>query len=120
MLEIPEKFRELAAREREAITDLQVLLGRLGADDEHVADVRTALNDLGGLFMIVVAGEFNAGKSAFINALLDQLLDALVLGLAHHRAKPGILISRVAGNGLGNLFGGVEGRATAVFDDANV
>ena len=72
MLEIPEKFRELAAREREAITDLQVLLGRLGADDEHVADVRTALNDLGGLFMIVVAGEFNAGKSSLLNALLGE------------------------------------------------
>ena len=72
MLEIPEAFRELAAREREAITDLQVLLGRLGADDEHVADVKTALNDLGGLFMIVVAGEFNAGKSSLLNALLGE------------------------------------------------
>ncbi len=72
MLEIPEAFRELAAREREAITDLQVLLARLGADDDHVSDVRTALSDLGGLFMIVVAGEFNAGKSSLLNALLGE------------------------------------------------
>src|SRR5690606_6138100 len=65
-------FRELVAREREAITDLQVLLARLGADQEHLGDVRTALADLDGLFMLVVAGEFNAGKSSLLNALLGE------------------------------------------------
>src|SRR5690554_4286407 len=72
MLDVPESFRELVAREREAITDLQVLLARLGADPEHLGDVRTALADLDGLFMIVVAGEFNAGKSSLLNALLGE------------------------------------------------
>lgn len=72
MLEVPESFHELVQREREAITDLQVLLARLGADEEHLGDVRTALADLDGLFMIVVAGEFNAGKSSLLNALLGE------------------------------------------------
>jgi len=72
MLSVPESFRELVAREREAITDLQVLLARVGADEEHLADARTALSDLDGLFMIVVAGEFNAGKSSLLNALLGE------------------------------------------------
>src|SRR5690606_18393737 len=72
MLDVPEAFRELVAREREAITDLQVLLARVGADEEHLGDVRTALSDLDGLFMIVVAGEFNAGKSSLLNALLGE------------------------------------------------
>ncbi len=72
MLEVPESFRDIVAREREAITDLQVLLAKLGADQKHVDDVRTALADLEGLFMIVVAGEFNAGKSSLLNALIGE------------------------------------------------
>ncbi len=72
MLDVPESLRDLLARERAAITDLQVLLARVGADQEHLGDVRTALADLDGLFMIVVAGEFNAGKSSLLNALLGE------------------------------------------------
>ncbi|HLV10819.1 MAG TPA: dynamin family protein, partial [Trueperaceae bacterium] len=72
MLSVSESFRELVARERDAIADLQLLLARLGASQEHLDDVRTALSDLEGLFMIVVAGEFNAGKSSLLNALLGE------------------------------------------------
>jgi len=72
VLSVSESFRELVARERDAIADLQLLLARLGASQEHLDDVRTALSDLEGLFMIVVAGEFNAGKSSLLNALLGE------------------------------------------------
>lgn len=72
MIEVPDAVRELVARERGILTDLQVLLARLDASAEHVDDVRTALRDLDGLFLLVVAGEFNAGKSSLLNALVGD------------------------------------------------
>ncbi len=72
MIELPDSVHGLVARERELLTDLLVLLGKLEAEQRTVDDVRTALSDLGGLFMLVVAGEFNAGKSSLVNALLGE------------------------------------------------
>ena len=64
--------RELLERERLVIADLAGLLGRLEARPEDVTELRTALSDLEGLFLLVVCGEYNAGKSTFLNALLGQ------------------------------------------------
>src|SRR5688572_17299283 len=72
MIELPDSVHELVASERQLLTDLLVLLGRLEAEPRDVSDVRTALADLDGLFMLVVAGEFNAGKSSLLNALLGE------------------------------------------------
>src|SRR5690554_4360949 len=72
MIELPDSVHDLVARERQLLTDLLVLLGKLEAEPRDVDDVRTALADLGGLFMLVVAGEFNAGKSSLVNALLGE------------------------------------------------
>jgi len=46
-------------------------LGRLGRD---ARDLKQALRDLEGPFLLVVAGEFNSGKSSLLNALLGQPL----------------------------------------------
>ena len=46
-------------------------LGRLGMD---ALDLQQALRDLEGPFLLVVAGEFNSGKSSLLNALLGQSL----------------------------------------------
>ena len=62
----------LLARERLAITDLQTLLSRLDASPEDLKDLKTAVRDLEGIFMLVVVGEYNAGKSSLLNALLGQ------------------------------------------------
>ena len=70
MIDVPEGVRELLARERRVITDLQLVLARFDEKGAHLGDIRTALEDLEGLFMLVVAGEFNAGKSSLLNALL--------------------------------------------------
>lgn len=59
-------------RERGAVTDLLVLLAKLESEPQTVADVRTAVDDLDGIFLLVVTGEFNAGKSSLINALLGE------------------------------------------------
>lgn len=67
---LSESVRDLLQRERAALGDLRALLARaeLGGDGER--DLATALDDLEGLFLLVVVGEFNAGKSTLVNALL--------------------------------------------------
>lgn len=72
MIELPDKVHDLVTSERQLLTDLLVLLGKVDAEQQDVQDVRTALADLDGLFMLVVAGEFNAGKSSLVNALLGE------------------------------------------------
>ena len=56
--------------ERQLLGDLQVALARLDAPDTDLGLIRNALAQLEELFLMVVVGEFNAGKSAVINALL--------------------------------------------------
>ncbi len=65
----------LLQRERALIEELRVQLTRLGALDEDLALLKQARQQMEDLFLLVIAGEFNAGKSAFLNALLgDKLL----------------------------------------------
>lgn len=64
--------RDIVAQERALLADLQALLARLEAGREHVDDLRNAMRDLDGIFMLVVVGEFNAGKSSLLNALVGE------------------------------------------------
>jgi small GTP-binding protein len=57
--------RELLNAVRDALTDF----GAVGQDQAALAASMRQLDDL---FLLVVVGEFNAGKSAFINALIGQ------------------------------------------------
>ena len=59
-------------KERQLLGDLQVALARLDAPEADLGLIRNALAQLEELFLMVVVGEFNAGKSAVINALLGQ------------------------------------------------
>src|SRR5215216_5826258 len=66
--------QEIRAREQELLGRLATALERFGSDVAN-ADLRRfqeARDQLTGLFLLVVAGEFNAGKSSFINALLGE------------------------------------------------
>ncbi len=56
--------------ERALLRDLQALLARADVRGEANEALRDASEDLDGLFLLVVVGEFNAGKSSLINALL--------------------------------------------------
>ena len=65
---------QLIRRERSLLEDLRVLLVRLGAPDSELALLKRSLHQLDELFLLVVVGEFNAGKTAFLNALLGERL----------------------------------------------
>ena len=71
-LPMSEAARALLSRERLVIADLSALLGRLEAHPDDLNELKTALTDLEGLFLLVVCGEYNAGKSTFLNALLGE------------------------------------------------
>jgi len=63
--------------EIDLITDIAAILGEMGEntqdDRKRLMDVAQDLRDL--FFLVVIIGEFNAGKSTFVNALLgDDLL----------------------------------------------
>ncbi|MCB9118242.1 MAG: dynamin family protein [Caldilineaceae bacterium] len=64
----------LIRRERSLLEDLRVLLVRLGAPDDDLALLKRSLHQLDELFLLVVVGEFNAGKTAFLNAMLGERL----------------------------------------------
>jgi small GTP-binding protein len=58
--------------EKEALAGFQLSLAEFDLPHEAMDSLQTAILQLDELFLIVVAGEFNAGKSALINALLGQ------------------------------------------------
>ena len=64
--------QEIVREERRILNDLRTSLVRFGASDENMAPLERSIEQLDELFLLVVVGEFNAGKSAFINALAGQ------------------------------------------------
>jgi small GTP-binding protein len=54
---------------RDAVARLADVLGQFGATDD-LKTLSASVRQLDDLFLLVVAGEFNAGKSALINALV--------------------------------------------------
>jgi small GTP-binding protein len=60
----------LLREERELLRALAMTLQRLEASAENRDALARAMHQLDEFFLLVVVGEFNAGKSAFINALL--------------------------------------------------
>ena len=66
--------QEVVREERRILSDLRTSLVRFGASDENMAPLERSIEQLDELFLLVVVGEFNAGKSAFINALAGQRL----------------------------------------------
>ena len=63
---------QLIREERLALADLQTALAGIAEGDEPRERIAQALRQLDDLFLLVVVGEFNAGKSAFINALIGR------------------------------------------------
>src|SRR5918998_1914058 len=72
-VEILDKRQEtLVTRERALIESLIEFLTGFGAPSGDVELLRRTLSDMGDPFLLVVVGEYNSGKSAFLNALLGE------------------------------------------------
>jgi len=64
----------LVAVERHWLTNLQISLARFSASQEDRNALDHSIRQLNELFLLVVVGEFNAGKSSFLNALFGKKL----------------------------------------------
>ena len=56
------------------LEELRLLLARLHAAESDLALLKASAHQMQELFMLVVVGEFNAGKTAFLNAMLGERL----------------------------------------------
>jgi small GTP-binding protein len=69
---LSDQSERLLAGARELLAELRDALVRLPATDPDSAALASSIRQLDEFFLLVVVGEFNAGKSAFVNALLGQ------------------------------------------------
>jgi small GTP-binding protein len=69
---LDETTRALLRDERRALGRIRELLAAQGATPQAIEQLRQAELDLDEPFLLVIVGEFNAGKSAFINALIGE------------------------------------------------
>src|SRR5919112_982685 len=71
---LSKREQEIRVREQELLQRLATALERFGSDvaAEDLRHFQEARDQLSGLFLLVIAGEFNSGKSSFINALLGE------------------------------------------------
>jgi small GTP-binding protein len=71
---LSQRESELRVREQELLDRLAGALERFGADlgEGDRRRLEEARESLHGFFLLVVAGEYNSGKSSFINALLGE------------------------------------------------
>ena len=79
---------------RQSLADLRVALARFGADAEAERTLGETVAQLDGFFLLVVVGEFNAGKSALVNTLVGA--DVLPEGVTPTTARITILRHRDA------------------------
>jgi small GTP-binding protein len=63
-------LQEQLNRARQLLAELRDALIRFGATDSDEQALTTSIRQLDEMFLLVVVGEFNSGKSAFINALV--------------------------------------------------
>jgi len=71
---LSKREQEIRVREQELLQRLATAFERFGSDvaADDLRRFQEARDQLNGLFLLVIAGEFNSGKSSFINALLGE------------------------------------------------
>jgi small GTP-binding protein len=72
---LTKKQENLLKEERNLLRELRVALANFNASADDQTALEESIQQLDDFFLLVIVGEFNAGKSAFINALLgDRVL----------------------------------------------
>lgn len=71
---LPPAAQALLDGERALLRSLRDLLARLDADEATLERLDAVLDGLDALFLVVVVGEFNAGKSSVLNVLFGARL----------------------------------------------
>ncbi len=64
--------QDILKRTRDVLGDLRDSLNDSTATAEEREALADSIRQLDELFLLVVAGEFNSGKSSFVNALLGR------------------------------------------------
>jgi small GTP-binding protein len=73
---LSKKQKQLLTKERDLLNQLRLSLVKYGVTKEDQEALTESIRQLDDFFLLVVVGEFNSGKSAFINALLgDRILE---------------------------------------------
>lgn len=81
---LQERQRILLQQERDIAHTLQDTLNGFEGAEAHIATLRQVIISLDELFLLVIVGEFNSGKSACINALLhSDVLEEGVIPTTH-------------------------------------
>ena len=81
---LQDKQHELLQQERQLASDLKACLQAFEETNTYAAALQQATIALDELFLLVVVGEFNSGKSACINALLhNEVLEEGVIPTTH-------------------------------------
>lgn len=86
---LSKKQKQLLTQERDLLNRLQLSLTEYDVKAEDLAALTESIRQLDDFFLLVVVGEFNAGKSAFINALLGERI--LAEGVTPTTTKVNIL-----------------------------
>jgi len=81
--------KQLLTQERDLLNRLQLSLTEYDVKAEDLTALTESIRQLDDFFLLVVVGEFNAGKSAFINALLGERI--LAEGVTPTTTKVNIL-----------------------------
>lgn len=69
---LTQAHEQLLRQERHLLGELRMQLARLDAPEEDLDLLKQSLRQLEELFLLVIVGEFNAGKTAFLNAMLGE------------------------------------------------
>ncbi len=69
---LTEAQAQFLREEKEALADMRLALAELELPREALDTLQKAILQLDELFLLVVVGEFNAGKSALMNAVLGE------------------------------------------------
>lgn len=69
---LQERYQDSLQKEKSLLWSIHKCLLSSGVEQGELEHIQSAIERLDELFLLVVVGEFNSGKSAFVNSLLEQ------------------------------------------------